>query len=78
MDQRTEAELNRIRKTHLTALTEADKVFLRARQSYLGKRDQKKYQSILKEKAAAAPKVGRREAKKIKEEEARLAHPAAL
>ena len=65
-------ELQRIRKLHISALTEADKIFLRARQSYLGRRDQAKYAEIL---AAEPVKVKTPRVKKVVNP---LDHPANL
>jgi flagellar biosynthesis chaperone FliJ len=74
MDQQLIDKLQEIRHKHITALTEADKVFLCARQSYLGKRDKAKYAEILNEK----PVKSKSQAKREKVMKDHLAHPAAL
>ena len=50
MDQTIVDKLNEIRNKDMSALTESDKVFLRARVSYLGKRTQAKYAEVLSAK----------------------------
>lgn len=49
LDPDVEKELYRIRHKDMSELTEYDKGFLRARATYLGRKDRKKYKDILQQ-----------------------------
>jgi len=50
MDERTQKMFDRISKKDLNSLNEPDKVFLKARRSYLSIEQKKKFETIIKPK----------------------------
>ncbi len=73
MDKDLELKLHELTHKHISALTESDLAFLRARRSYLGKGTEKKLAKLLDAKPVVVKVKGA-----SKKEMKRLAHPAAL
>lgn len=55
MDERSQKKLEEILAKHISAITETDKVFLKARRTYIPNKKQKELKSILGEPAPEIP-----------------------